>query len=548
MINRANLNTPSVSISKDTLLITQVVDSDSQSVSDSFAREDSGLGHLAKSPDPLMDMPFGTSNVEKRVFYERVGQWTPLEVSAMNYPSPASGVRPVVDSIPYGQRVSCVIGNETVRGTFEGWDYKQRPKIQTEAGIRIGSWKSLLVEGSPRNVPAGRTFESLTSGSILRPPARLNAALKKALAQRVTGTHTALEYKEALEKEGYPMYVVGGAIRDAIFLLKENPNASDDEIIDLIKDIDIVTTASPAVLRRIAGEIAPEFEGAVFSPDIVDQFGCVLVGGPKAGLADCAGIDLVSIRKGATGPRPVYHVDTHEKVLDTTLGYRLKEDVLGRDFTCNALYYDPLNEVIVDPTGTGVADAQHNILRLVEESGSTLDVDKLFRYYKFKLRGYSSDSFDKALIRKCALDTLTRESESHLIRNITRIAPKEIVGEAEALTYLEDLHQAMNEDGNGDVYKMCIAPLAGEISTNIVKSHQTPETDSHDWTHLLIGAGIGISGWLAATYLKDDLKLAIDPMVGPVSKKVEDKVNSYGEAFTAWTGVSLPAFSFGSFI
>ena len=40
----------------------------------------------------------------------------------------------------------------------------------------------------------------------------------------------------------------------------------------------------------------------------------------------------------------------------------IDEDVLRRDFTLNALYYDPLEEQIVDYVG-GVSDIKNGVIR-----------------------------------------------------------------------------------------------------------------------------------------------------------------------------------------
>ena len=122
--------------------------------------------------------------------------------------------------MPFGQQVTLRIDNRVVSGSLEGWDYKGRPKIKTSEGMRIGSWENVKPVGTVREVIPAKAFESLTADQVFTPPARLTGALRKALDQRVTGKHTALEYMDALAAKGHPMYVVGGAIRDAIYLLK----------------------------------------------------------------------------------------------------------------------------------------------------------------------------------------------------------------------------------------------------------------------------------------------------------------------------------------
>ncbi|MEE2959218.1 MAG: hypothetical protein VYA34_00630 [Myxococcota bacterium] len=463
------------------------------------------------------------------VYYMKTGEWGPTDPVCVPYPHATSVSAPIVDSIPLNQHVRCIIGDQIVEGRFDGWDYKARPKIKTDSGTRIGTWEKIEVVGTCRKVIPARTMEGLPATNILKPPARLKRALKKAMQQKVTGTHTANEYLEAFHREGYPMYVVGGAIRDAIYLLKQKPEATDKEIIDLMKDIDVVTTAPPAVSRRIAKEVAPEYDGAIFSPEIVDQFGCVLVGGSKAGLPDSAGIDIVSIRDGFVTGRPQFHPDTAEKAIPGTFGYRLVDDVNGRDFTCNSLYYDPLSETIIDPTGSGIADAQNKILRLVDEKWLSYDSNTIFRYYKFKLRGFSGAPHQRALMRRTGFKSLRKQSEWKVIANITKIAPKGIATKKEARAFLEELRMSMTEDGNGDLYAQFIEPVEDKITTLIERKHRYISEGTSYWTYALYATGAGAIGTAAVAYLNPDARKALTDVWVVAKPKVEKKLEEFKE-------------------
>lgn len=79
--------------------------------------------------------------------------------------------------------------------------------------------------------------------------------------------------------------------------------------------------------------------------------------------------------------------------LPSSIGTDLFAENMYRDFSCNALWYDPFNEVIIDPTGHGVEDSLKMILRIPVDKdfwdkwieGNPL---KLYRYWKFRARGY----------------------------------------------------------------------------------------------------------------------------------------------------------------
>ena len=119
-----------------------------------------------------------------------------------------------------------------------------------------------------------------------------------------------------LERAGYQAFVVGGAVRD--LLLGRNP-----------KDFDIATNATPEEVRRCCRR----------SRIIGRRFQIVHV---------MVGQELIEV----TTFRALHDDDTatdeHGRVLrDNTFGSQ-SDDAARRDFTVNALYYDPYDETIHD--------------------------------------------------------------------------------------------------------------------------------------------------------------------------------------------------------
>lgn len=132
-----------------------------------------------------------------------------------------------------------------------------------------------------------------------------------------------------LKENGHSAYFVGGAVRD--LLVGNTP-----------KDFDIVTDATPSRIRRI-------FRSARI---IGRRFRLVhVVFGPK-----------------------IFEVSTFRSTVEGSVGNdfgTMDEDVMRRDFTLNALYYDPIQEHVIDYVG-GVRDIRKGVIRPV------IPLDRIF--------------------------------------------------------------------------------------------------------------------------------------------------------------------------
>ncbi|MDR2209428.1 MAG: polynucleotide adenylyltransferase PcnB [Azoarcus sp.] len=142
----------------------------------------------------------------------------------------------------------------------------------------------------------------------------------------------AIKVCATLQDRGYQAYIVGGAIRD---LLIGHPP----------KDFDVATSATPEEVRALFRR----------SRIIGRRFKIVHV---VHGLET---IEVSTFRAAHTA-----ETDWHGRVLDDNSYGTLAEDAIRRDFTVNALYYDPLTETIVD-YHHGVADLQQKTLRVIGE-------------------------------------------------------------------------------------------------------------------------------------------------------------------------------------
>ncbi len=152
---------------------------------------------------------------------------------------------------------------------------------------------------------------------------------------------------EKLTAAGYKAWLAGGCVRDA--LLGCEP-----------KDFDIATNAKPEAIQKI-------FPGSL---PIGKQFGIIIL--PFDGYQ----IEVATFRKD--GP---YKDGRHPESVSFATA---EEDALRRDFTMNALFYDPTTAKVIDFVG-GEKDIRAKLIRCVGDSHARFAEDKLriLRAFRF---------------------------------------------------------------------------------------------------------------------------------------------------------------------
>ena len=127
-------------------------------------------------------------------------------------------------------------------------------------------------------------------------------------------SHAALRVVSRLQDAGFAAYVVGGAVRD--LLLGVTP-----------KDFDVATSATPEQVHHLFRR----------SRIIGRRFRIVhVMMGPET-------IEVTTFRGGEVANKN----ETGRVMADNTYGNQV-EDALRRDFTVNALFYNPTDETIID--------------------------------------------------------------------------------------------------------------------------------------------------------------------------------------------------------
>jgi len=162
----------------------------------------------------------------------------------------------------------------------------------------------------------------------------------------------ALKVTQTLQDAGYKAFVVGGAVRDLLLGVKP-------------KDFDVATNATPEQVKRLfrrAFIIGKRF-----------QIVHVMMGQEQ--------LEVTTFRGASATEAPK---DEHGRVLrDNTFGEQ-HEDAIRRDFTVNAMYYDPASQTLLDYHG-GIADIRSKTMRMigVPEARYREDPVRLLRVVRF---------------------------------------------------------------------------------------------------------------------------------------------------------------------
>lgn len=209
-----------------------------------------------------------------------------------------------------------------------------------------------------------------------------------------------VETVDRLQSAGFETYIVGGAVRDSI--LNRTP-----------KDYDISTAATPNQICKVFGHRDSMVVGKRFR--LVH-----LRHGREI-------IEISTFRKepDAKGaPAGHRHAPPPENMIfrDNEFGSS-EEDAWRRDFTVNALFYDPVADKILDYTGLGLDDINNKTVRAIGDPALRFEEDpvrilralKLVGQYGFTLEEETSEAI------RMNLSLITHASTSRLSLELEKI-------------------------------------------------------------------------------------------------------------------------------
>ena len=176
---------------------------------------------------------------------------------------------------------------------------------------------------------------------------------------------------ETLQKAGFEAYIVGGGVRDLLLGLKP-------------KDFDVATDATPDQVNKLFRRsrlIGRRFQivHVMFGRETIE------VSTFRALQADA-------------------ETDEHGRVLRDNVWGTKAEDATRRDFTINALYYDPVADLILD-YHDGVKDLHRRTLRMIGDPPTRYREDpiRMLRTARFAGKtGFAIEEATRAPIRELA--------------------------------------------------------------------------------------------------------------------------------------------------
>ncbi len=167
------------------------------------------------------------------------------------------------------------------------------------------------------------------------------------LASKVTDPEKSLDFALLVVRElraaGFEAYWAGGCVRDR--LLGRTP-----------KDYDVATNAQPPQIRQVFGRRRTLPIGAAF--------GVITVLGPR----EANQIEVATFRRDAA-----YSDGRHP---DSVAFSTAEEDASRRDFTVNGLFYDPVDQRVIDFVG-GQEDLKRGLIRAIGDADKRFSEDKL---------------------------------------------------------------------------------------------------------------------------------------------------------------------------
>ena len=207
---------------------------------------------------------------------------------------------------------------------------------------------------------------------------------------RRTLPHSIVDVVGVLQRAGFEAYIVGGGVRDSLLGLAP-------------KDFDAVTNARPHEIKAIFG-------------------GRCRIIGRRFQLAHVySGREMIEVATFRAPPKDDTHTTEEGMITRDNVWGTIEQDFARRDFSINALYYNPIKGEVLDFCGA-IDDIKTKTLRLLGDAKVRIEEDpvRLLRALRFKAKlGFE---FDKALAKQFCQDnwSLLEQVSTHRLYDETQ--------------------------------------------------------------------------------------------------------------------------------
>lgn len=184
--------------------------------------------------------------------------------------------------------------------------------------------------------------------------------------------HSIIEVVATLHRAGFEAYIVGGGVRDSLLGLAP-------------KDFDAVTNAKPY--------------------EIKDLFGgrCRIIGRRFQLAHVYSGREMIEVATFRAPPKDDTHTTDGGMITRDNVWGDIHQDFERRDFSINALYYDPIKGVVHDFCGA-LDDIKNRTLRLLGKASVRIEEDPVRLLRALRFRAKLGFDFDKELARQFHAD------------------------------------------------------------------------------------------------------------------------------------------------
>lgn len=237
-----------------------------------------------------------------------------------------------------------------------------------------------------------------------------------------------LDVIDALTKAGYEAYIVGGGVRD--MMLGLNP-----------KDFDAVTNATPSQVKEVFGRR------------------CRIIGRRFELAHVYSGRELVEVATFRAPPKKEVTSAQGMILRDNNWG-TIEQDFARRDFSINAMYYQPRKGVILDFCHA-VDDIKNKTLRLLGDAQTRFEEDpvRMLRTLRFAAKlGFSID--------QQILDVFTLEM-TQLLRDVS---PHRLYDESQKLFTMGHLNRVLPMLIDFGIWKQLFADIQPNITPFIERA------------------------------------------------------------------------------